>query len=207
MMIMGSTNFFLPYVFYQDSYQCPEGVTNCKEYVCSLPASERAQFVHDDLYSLATKFGDYRCDNNAELDLLQSFIYLGGVIGVIIGAFINEIITKRMLLIATVVANIVGLVMGLLGNTLLVSSIWIVYQLRGHWYSVLDNPMLHHRDSVLISARGTYDYEFHLLWTWGHTERIVLLLAQERNHVYHHSRSNSTSCPFGLSLLHRRNSL
>lgn len=89
MMVMGSTNFFLPYVFYQGNYQCPEGVTNCKDYVCSLAPDQRGQFVHDDLYSLASKFGDYRCDNNVDLDLLQSFIYLGGVIGVIIGAFIN----------------------------------------------------------------------------------------------------------------------
>lgn len=123
MMIMGSTNFFLPFVFYQGNYQCPDGVTNCKDYVCSLPANQRTQFIHDDLFSLTSKFGDFRCDSNVELDLLQSLIYLGGVIGVIIGAFINEIITKRMLLIATVVANIVGLVIGVLGNTLLISSI------------------------------------------------------------------------------------
>ena len=115
MYIIGSTGFFLPFVFYQSNYQCAEGVGNCKDYVCSLPANERASFIHDDFYSLPAKFGDYRCDNNVEIDRLQSFIYIGGIVGVLIGAFTNEIITKRMLLICTVVANIVGVSITLLG--------------------------------------------------------------------------------------------
>ena len=126
MMVMGTTTFFIPFLFYQNDYQCPEGVTNCKEYVCSLPASERTQFVHDDLYSLATKFGDYRCDNNVEIDRLQSFIFLGGIVGVLIGTFINEVITKRKIIILSVAFSIIGLGITVLGDTLLKASIGLL---------------------------------------------------------------------------------
>lgn len=131
MYIIGSTSFFIPFVFYQSNYQCPEGFANCKDYVCSLPADQRTPFINNDLYSLPVKFGDYRCDNNVEIDRLQSFIYLGGVAGVIIGAFVNEIITKRMLLICTVVANIVGMSIALLGESLFAASVGLFISFAG----------------------------------------------------------------------------
>ena len=127
---MSITTFFIPFLFYQNDYQCPEGVTNCKDYVCSLPASERAQFVHDDLYSLATKFADYRCESN-QIDGLQSFAYIGGVVGVIIGTFSNEFITKRKVLILSVVFSILGLAITVLGDTLLKASIGLFISMAG----------------------------------------------------------------------------
>lgn len=123
MMVIGSTKFFLPYLFYQNNYQCPVVISNCKDYVCSLPLYERDHFIQDGPFSLASKFGDYRCSNNVELDRLQSFIYFGGVVGVLAGAFINQYITTRMLLIITVIVSIVGLGTTLLSQTLLISSI------------------------------------------------------------------------------------
>ena len=123
MIVIGSTKFFLPYLFYQTNYQCPAEHGDCKEYVCSLPLDERAPFVQDGLSSLASKFGDYRCSNSEELDRLQSFVYFGGVVGVLAGAVVNEYVTKRMLLIMTVVASIAGLGTALLGQTLLIASI------------------------------------------------------------------------------------
>ena len=127
---MSITTFFIPFLFYQNDYQCPEGVTNCKDYVCSLLASERAQFVHDDLYSLATKFGDYRCESN-QIDGLQSFAYIGGVVGVIIGIFLNEFITKRKVLILAVMFSIIGLGITVLADTFLKASIGLFINMAG----------------------------------------------------------------------------
>jgi hypothetical protein len=73
---------------------------------------------------MASHFGDYRCEEGtAFLDALQSFTYIGGVVGLIAGALINEILTKRQLLITTIVGHITGVLIAIFGPTIFVSSI------------------------------------------------------------------------------------
>ena len=37
----GSSSFFNAYLFYLNSFNCPNNVQNCQEYVCSLSPSQR----------------------------------------------------------------------------------------------------------------------------------------------------------------------
>jgi hypothetical protein len=89
MMISGASLFFNAFLFYQNDYQCFSMETECNSYVCSLPVDKRASFLKEDLKSLASNFGDYRCENSYELDIVQSFIYIGGIIGVVVGSFLS----------------------------------------------------------------------------------------------------------------------
>jgi hypothetical protein len=35
---LGAATFFInPYLFFQDPYVCEDGISNCQQYVCSLP--------------------------------------------------------------------------------------------------------------------------------------------------------------------------
>lgn len=122
-MTVGASTFFNAFLFYEGQFACPPEVTgNCKEYVCSLPAPMRTNYIDDDFESLASKFGDYRCENSQELDTIQSFVYVGGIVGVIAGAFINEYVSKKKLMILTVVANILGIGLTIVGPTLMASA-------------------------------------------------------------------------------------
>ena len=86
--VAGSTSFFNVFLFYQDEYQCSSEL-NCHDYVCALPEDERYAFINPAFSSLASKFGDFRCSGSEELDKLQSFIYIGGILGVISGAYLS----------------------------------------------------------------------------------------------------------------------
>jgi hypothetical protein len=121
-MVAGSSSFFNAFLFYQEDYYCQDQL-DCHAYVCALPPEQRKAFVDPTFTSLASKFGDYRCGGEAELDRLQSFVYIGGIVGVIAGAFLSEVMTKKILMILTVGANLVGLVVVIIAPTLFVASI------------------------------------------------------------------------------------
>jgi hypothetical protein len=65
MLIVGATSFFNVFLYYQEDYTCSDSSINCHQYVCSLPASERLSYVHEDFKSMASHFGDYRCEEEA----------------------------------------------------------------------------------------------------------------------------------------------
>jgi hypothetical protein len=119
----GSTTYLNPFLFLQEEYSCPSSVENCSQYVCSLPQARRQEFIDDSFSSLADKFGDYRCDSKVEIEGMQTFIYMGGFVGVMLGTYANEYISKRRLLIATVLCNIFGVFLSIFGNSLFLASI------------------------------------------------------------------------------------
>jgi hypothetical protein len=88
-LVAGSSSFFNAFLFYQDEYVCEGSVSDCHAFVCSLPQQQRAAYLNSDFTSFVSKFGDYRCEGSEELNRVQSFIYIGGILGVISGAFLN----------------------------------------------------------------------------------------------------------------------
>ncbi len=73
---------------------------------------------------MVSQFGDYRCEGNSQkLDLLQSFIYIGGVAGVILGAILSEILAIKKLLTLAVFCNLIGVLLALLGPSIEIASI------------------------------------------------------------------------------------
>jgi MFS family permease len=118
-MVSGSVSYFSPFLFYQQGYACPDAA-DCKEFVCNLAPAQREAFIDPSFTSLASKFGDYRCDGGSELQKLQSFIYFGGVFGMVAGIILNSYITKKKVITLTVVAGMLGL-----GFTLLASSLYL----------------------------------------------------------------------------------
>jgi hypothetical protein len=64
MFVAGASSFFNAFLFYQDEYQC-SNQTNCHTFVCALPPEQRSAYVNPEFTSLASKFGDYRCDGQS----------------------------------------------------------------------------------------------------------------------------------------------
>ena len=61
--VAGGIVLMTPFLFYQDPYQCPPDIPNCKDHVCAMAPESRASFVPTPtIRTLANHFGDYRCD-------------------------------------------------------------------------------------------------------------------------------------------------
>ena len=138
--ICGQYTSVTPFLFYQDQYQCssiPSGFISCLEYVCSLPAGNRANYLPTpSMYTLANKFGDYRCSDVASTintSILIMFIgtiiaylfmsILGGYFGrktfMIIGAFSSIIGTLVAVVASSIYFASVGLLIGSFGGQIL----------------------------------------------------------------------------------------
>ena len=100
--IAGSMPLLTPFLFYQDPYECPQETTpkECKDWVCSHIPEERAAFIPKALiYSIANKYGDYRCPSEMqELTLLKTLMYSGALLGVLIMALVGGIISRKKLM-------------------------------------------------------------------------------------------------------------
>jgi hypothetical protein len=62
--LCGGLMLIIPYLFYQDPYDCSsEGLTQgCLEFVCTKSEAERIHFFPQKSFSsLANEFGDFRC--------------------------------------------------------------------------------------------------------------------------------------------------
>ena len=64
---MGSINFNTVFLFHQNDFQCPSDRPNCKDYVCALPPSQQEVYIDPTFTSLATRFGNYRCQTGGEI--------------------------------------------------------------------------------------------------------------------------------------------
>jgi predicted MFS family arabinose efflux permease len=57
------------------------------------------------------------------LEEIQTFIYIGGLVGVMLGSYLNEFMGKRRLLIITVLLNIIGVGLKILANSLFLAAV------------------------------------------------------------------------------------
>jgi hypothetical protein len=58
----GHLVFSIPFLFYQDPYECSSEVKDCRDYVCSLPQNQRSIYIPQASFnSLINEMGDYRC--------------------------------------------------------------------------------------------------------------------------------------------------
>lgn len=123
---VGATTFYNAFLFHSDDYICPQLTTeDCKEFVCSLPAAQRAQYVSGDFTSLATEFGDYRCDHT-QLNSIEFLIYLGGFLGLLFGSYLNGIFPKKKIVVLTLGMSVMGLTLAIAVDSLLFAGIGLM---------------------------------------------------------------------------------
>lgn len=166
-LVVGASTFYSPFLFNQKDYQCPDSISNCKQYVCSLPPHSRLQFIHDSPSSISSDFGDYRC-NRDEINNLQSFIYFGGVIAVIFCAIISKYMVKRRIIIAAIIINIIGVSLTMLSPSLFMAGIGLF--LNNAAINVL-NTMIQSliTETVSQSISGKYIVIAYLFYSIGVT--------------------------------------
>jgi len=111
--MLGASSFFInPYIFHQDTYQCPKIVSsNCNNYVCGLPVEERTQYLVKkyDIVTMATAFGDLHCEKIGYLTIMQTAMISGAFVGIIIGIFLTDLFGRKMTIVYSLAVAILGL--------------------------------------------------------------------------------------------------
>lgn len=166
-MVSGSTGYFNPFLFYQSDYTCPDAA-NCKQFVCSLRPAQRETFVDPSFTSLASKFGDYRCDGDSELQKLQSFIYIGGVFGMIAGIILNSYMTKKKVIILSVIAGTLGLGFTIMAPSIFLASIGLFVNYTAKCIQ-MELIVCSVTESVEESVRGKHTMVIYIFFSLGTT--------------------------------------
>jgi hypothetical protein len=84
-LISASTFFVVPFLFYQNNYVCPNYDGDCNQLVCSLPESERSQYLSPpEIRSLANYNGDMHCEKMSIVTGMQEVFLVGTSFGLVI---------------------------------------------------------------------------------------------------------------------------
>ena len=90
------------------------------------------------IYSLASKFGDYRCPSEkATLNLSKSIMYLGTLAAFLVGSLIGNYICSRTLVISGLIMNILSLGVTVLADNLWVATVGLFFQTVGMYISYI----------------------------------------------------------------------
>jgi MFS family permease len=76
--------------------------------------------------TLASRFGNYRCEGKGELLLVQTIIFLGALVTCILGSSLLHLITQRTAIILGLVLSIVGVLLTVLSPSLTIACIGLV---------------------------------------------------------------------------------
>ena len=123
--LAGGITLMPSFLFFQDAYNCHDqsSYKNCLDFVCSLPKSERGQYIRSppSMISVSNKFGDYRCDPEAgELTLMMTLAYSGVVFCVLFMSIMGDIIGRKNLIFINLLMMIAGFLLIIACN-----SIWM----------------------------------------------------------------------------------
>lgn len=122
--LCGGLLLVAPFLFYQDSYECPVAYANmsCDEYVCSLPRSERSPFVPAaSMATLGNKFGDNRCEGEMfNINMVQTIMYSSTLLGYMVLTLIGGCFGRKSLMVFGMALCTVGLVV-----TIFAVDIWM----------------------------------------------------------------------------------
>jgi hypothetical protein len=98
-VLCASTFFVVPYLFYQDPYQCEDYDGDCTHLVCSLPSNQRSAYLSDPyIKSLANFYGDMHCEEAGKITELQEMFLIGTSVGLILSIMFIEFFGRKMLI-------------------------------------------------------------------------------------------------------------
>jgi MFS transporter, putative metabolite:H+ symporter len=120
--LCGGLMLIIPYLFYQDPYDCSGKYpgADCQEYVCSLDASLRGDYLPAKSFSsLANEFGDFRCsEEKLQLDSIITVMYVGTVVGFLLLTLVGDLLGRKLLISLCMLLTVVGLTIAIFCSSL-----------------------------------------------------------------------------------------
>ena len=131
----GGFFFISPFLFYQDPYSCPALSTDeCHKFVCTLPPEERLCYVPEEatIFSLASEFGDFRCDSERlVIQFYVSLMLFGKAVGPMIPTMLGDFMGRKRLMLGSMVLYAVGLALVLFSTSLPMAGVGLFVTMCG----------------------------------------------------------------------------
>ncbi len=134
--VCGQYTTITPFLFYEDDYSCtliPQSFSSCLDYVCSLPLAQRREYIPDSsMQTLASKFGDFRCSDEANtINIVILIMYVGLIFSYLLMSLFGDFFGRRTFVLIGALATILGTLFALFVKNLYLAAVGLLLGVFG----------------------------------------------------------------------------